>query len=396
MTKLKENKGITLIALIITIIIMLILVGVTINVVINENIFTMAKYGVNKTEIEADREILQQAIIEAFMNQKEIKIKTLQSILDNLPTGWTGEGEGPYTFTSPNGNKFIVDADGNITVVSEVSDEQQEEVILADWWKLTDEEMKTLKDNNKYSENDDTYFIAEVTNAVQVNSITSFDIANMMENNMIYITINMEDMGYIGYIYIGDETIANAFSFNANKWYYLSNGSDPSTATEYTGAFPLKGQGLTTGVYCESYVNRIKASFKDNGSSEGTEQPPEETVTNWWEQTTTESTIISKKSGLVAEKSTVSNYNIQANEHAVVIMQSEKSMYFFILKDEDANTYSQISGKTIEKYKWYYTSDMTTLSDVSLCTGQCPVEKSDFDQIYCESYLNRVIENFNK
>lgn len=256
--------------------------------------------------------------------------------------------------------------------------------------------MQTLKDNNKYSEGDDIYFIAEVTNDVQVNSIKYFDISNMMENNMIYILINIENSGYIGYIYIGDETIANAFSLSANKWYYLSNGSDPSTATEYTGAFPLKGQDLTTGVYCESYVNRIKASFKDNGSSEGTEQPPEETVTNWWEQTTTESATINAKNGFVAEKSTELNYNVQVNENVVAITKTNRDMYWFFINEEMANAFGQAYGKNIEPYKWYNTSDGSNPSDIALYTGQCPVAKADFDQIYCESYLNRVIENFNK
>ena len=40
---MKRNKGITLIALIITIIVMLILVGVTVNVIINSNILGSAK-----------------------------------------------------------------------------------------------------------------------------------------------------------------------------------------------------------------------------------------------------------------------------------------------------------------------------------------------------------------
>ena len=47
---MKNNKGITLIALIITVIIMLILVAVTINVVINSGIIVSAKNAAQKTE----------------------------------------------------------------------------------------------------------------------------------------------------------------------------------------------------------------------------------------------------------------------------------------------------------------------------------------------------------
>ena len=49
MKKTKENKGITLIALIITIIVMLILVGVSVNVALNGGLFKTAKAATEKT-----------------------------------------------------------------------------------------------------------------------------------------------------------------------------------------------------------------------------------------------------------------------------------------------------------------------------------------------------------
>ena len=57
MQKLKTQKGITLIALIITIIVMLILVGVSVTVAINTGLFTTAS-GVSKnTEVSRDEEL---------------------------------------------------------------------------------------------------------------------------------------------------------------------------------------------------------------------------------------------------------------------------------------------------------------------------------------------------
>ena len=53
---MKRNKGITLIALIITIIVMLILVGITINVVLNSNILGSAKNAGKKWKDEAQKE----------------------------------------------------------------------------------------------------------------------------------------------------------------------------------------------------------------------------------------------------------------------------------------------------------------------------------------------------
>ena len=54
--KTQNNKGITLIALIVTIIVMLILVGVTVNVAINGGLFDTSKEAATKTEMETIRE----------------------------------------------------------------------------------------------------------------------------------------------------------------------------------------------------------------------------------------------------------------------------------------------------------------------------------------------------
>ncbi len=109
-----NHRGITLIALIITIIVMLILVGVTISVSLNGGLFTTTKDAVNKTQVEADKEILQEGVIGAL--NEELKIANAESLKNNLPEGWEVTGVGPYIATSPNGNKFDVDIDGNITL----------------------------------------------------------------------------------------------------------------------------------------------------------------------------------------------------------------------------------------------------------------------------------------
>ena len=113
--KRKSKEGITLIALIITIIVMLILVGVTITVAMQGGLFDTAREGAKGTEIEADREILQGALVGA-LDKEELKIKTAKSIEDNLPKGWKVDGNegGPYTVRSAKENVFIVTATGEI------------------------------------------------------------------------------------------------------------------------------------------------------------------------------------------------------------------------------------------------------------------------------------------
>ena len=111
--KRKSKEGITLIALIITIIVMLILVGVTITVAMQGGLFDTAREGAKDTEIEADREILQGAVVGA-LNVETGEIESGQRILDNLPKYWTVEEEGAYKCTSPNKNVFKVDKKGKI------------------------------------------------------------------------------------------------------------------------------------------------------------------------------------------------------------------------------------------------------------------------------------------
>lgn len=53
---MKGQKGITLVALVITIIVMLILVGVSVTVAINGGLFTKAKEGAANTTLEAGKE----------------------------------------------------------------------------------------------------------------------------------------------------------------------------------------------------------------------------------------------------------------------------------------------------------------------------------------------------
>lgn len=62
---LKENKGVTLVALVITIIVLLILAGVTLSMVIGNNgIFTKANDASNKTSLSAATDAVRMALLE--------------------------------------------------------------------------------------------------------------------------------------------------------------------------------------------------------------------------------------------------------------------------------------------------------------------------------------------
>ncbi len=68
---LKKNKGITLIALVITIVILLILAGVSIGLLLGENgIITRSREAKERTIIEQKKEEVQQAIAEVLVENE--------------------------------------------------------------------------------------------------------------------------------------------------------------------------------------------------------------------------------------------------------------------------------------------------------------------------------------
>lgn len=165
MRKTKEN-GITLIALIITIIVMLILVGVTVSVALNGGLFETAKDAANRTQIEADREVLQAAIVGAL--DENLVIPNADSLKNNLPEGWkvTGLDGGPYTATSPKGNKFKVFENGII----EYKEPSTGDLALLEKYFLGESEegrdLLTLIDENGETFLDDPETIADASSSM--------------------------------------------------------------------------------------------------------------------------------------------------------------------------------------------------------------------------------------
>ena len=98
----RNQKGITLIALVITIIVMLILVSVTISIAVNGGLFDYAGKAVKKTSIEKERE----AIL------AELAISQIDEYVEGESTRL---GESLYDRTLENGDKWhVVTANGNV------------------------------------------------------------------------------------------------------------------------------------------------------------------------------------------------------------------------------------------------------------------------------------------
>ena len=107
-----SNRGITLIALIITIIVMLILTGVTLSITLGDNgLVNKAKTASEEMQKEMDRELLLSAVVGAIGNDGKVNLSAI-----NLPEGFTGSNG---TYTSGNGYSFKVDTNGTVTYMGE-------------------------------------------------------------------------------------------------------------------------------------------------------------------------------------------------------------------------------------------------------------------------------------
>lgn len=87
----------------------------------------------------------------------------------------------------------------------------------------------------------------------------------------------------------------------------------------------------------------------------------------------------------------------QPENMLTIIIFDRAGCYLFNTQDYETNQYN--GDYKFESYQWYYTTSTSefTKETTKEYNGTCPIQMSDFteDQIYCQSFLERVIDNFN-
>ena len=177
----KKNRGITLIALIVTIIVLLILAGVSINMLTGQNgILKRATEAKNTTEVASEKEGIQMAVTTSQMasaNYTSIKKDGLQSELNSYfgkeKTTLDDNKDGSYTVTMNNSKrKYTIEDDGSI--IEGVYDK----------WNGTDSKEPTEKTSNEIH----IYTVAELKwIADKVNNE-----GNTFEGYTIYLENNLD------------------------------------------------------------------------------------------------------------------------------------------------------------------------------------------------------------
>ena len=111
----QKNKGITLIALIITLIIMLLLVTVTTTVSLNGGLFNTAKGATEKTLLEKEKEQLTEVTMGAMGEDAIVDFEKLEQV---LPDVFVKTGEKTYKSTQ-SGQTYLINDKGTISITEE-------------------------------------------------------------------------------------------------------------------------------------------------------------------------------------------------------------------------------------------------------------------------------------
>lgn len=135
---MKKEKGITLVALVVTIIVLLILAGVTIGLVLGQDgIINKAQTAAQKTNESQELEILNLAVSEAMQADviedksfEEVFEAAMEGVKNNYPGTTVAKLGSDFIATMPSGNRYLVDNQGNITKYE--SDEEL--VTVTDVW----------------------------------------------------------------------------------------------------------------------------------------------------------------------------------------------------------------------------------------------------------------------
>ena len=117
--KKKENRGITLIALVITIIVLLILAGVSIATLTGQNgILTQANNAKTQTEIANEKEAISLAYTGAMADKKgrdNVTADDMNRQFGLNGTEATASGNNPITVSFDSGREYTIDSNGNIS-----------------------------------------------------------------------------------------------------------------------------------------------------------------------------------------------------------------------------------------------------------------------------------------
>lgn len=329
---MKKEKGITLIALIITIIVMLILVGVTVTVALNGGLFTTTKQAADRTTEEKEKEIIQVAYSDYNMQKYSSQDKKTADF-DLLEEFFIGKDINSLINEekSVNGEVCFEDKDKGISIVIleekdlEVSEDEK---YMYMYFEYNDNKYKLICDyNSTIAQKLEVMPKLYVQDAVVNEEIDGWNIVFNASGN----TYDLLEDGRI-----------------MNRWWKLTEEEKNQ----------MKDDSLESGLLLIAENSNVKIGL---GTVYGDE---------------------SNSSGI--------GIVVEGNDKTII--------YYFTMTEKMSEFIEENSNPKVEVnlFKWYKGENtgenFKEYSDVS------PISLDDFtdEQIYCRSYLERIINSFNK
>ena len=224
--KLKESKGITLIALVITIIVLLILAGVTIATLTGDNgILKKAGDAKTQTEQAKEDENLKIAIAGSYGTDGKLNLKDLKDNLKNQGISYTNSNEFPLEVTV-NGEKKKIDANGNVTVKLEsVADSKTKGTVFNDVTTLEDTYGNQVKIPKGFKIANDS--ATDVTGGIVIEDATY---TNTIGSQFVWIPVGT---GENAIKKANKETVDIALG----RYIFTKNSDGTITTSEYSGSY---------------------------------------------------------------------------------------------------------------------------------------------------------------
>ena len=252
--KLKESKGITLIALVITIIVLLILSGVTISTLTGDNgILTKAGDAKTQTEQAKEDENLKIAIAGSYGTDGKLNLKDLKDNLENQGINYDKNNTGFPLEVTVNGEKKKIDANGNI--IESIQSLKTKGTVFKDTTTLEDTYGNQVKIPKGFKIANDS--ATEVTGGIVIEDATY---TNTIGSQFVWIPVGT---GKNAIKKANKETVDIALG----RYDFTKNSDGTITTSEYSGSYTED----TTASHNSSYGNAIakdieqfKTSVKNN------------------------------------------------------------------------------------------------------------------------------------
>ena len=255
--KLKESKGITLIALVITIIVLLILAGVTIATLTGDNgILKKAGDAKTQTEQAKEDENLKIAIAGSYGTDGKLNLKDLKDNLENQGINYDKNNTGFPLEVTVNGEKKKIDENGNVTVKLEsVADSKTKGTVFNDVTTLEDTYGNQVKIPKGFKIANDS--ATDVTGGIVIEDATY---TNTIGSQFVWIPVGT---GENAIKKANKETVDIALG----RYDFTKNSDGTIKTSEYSGSYTED----TTASHKSGYENAIakdieqfKTSVKNN------------------------------------------------------------------------------------------------------------------------------------